>query len=72
VGGGWSMQKRAGSKPKLSLHDSQGLNFWKIAHGVIGMLLVQIGNDVRNANPRFLHLVISKGACKIGCAPSAS
>ncbi len=72
MGGGWSMQKGAGSKPKLGLHDSQGLNFWKIAHGVIGMLLVQIGDYVRNAKPRLLHFMISKGACKIGCPPSAS
>lgn len=55
MGGGWSMQKGAGSKPKLVLHDNQGLNFWKIAHGVIAMLLVQIGDYVRNANPRFLQ-----------------
>jgi hypothetical protein len=56
MGGGWSMQKGAGSKPKLGLHDNQGLNFWKIAHGVIAMLLVQIGDYVRNAKPQVTAL----------------
>lgn len=53
---GGQCKRELDQSPKLGLHDNQGLNFWKIARGVIGMLLVQIGDYVRNAKPQVTAL----------------